>query len=96
MESSKNKLIKLNKIMLVVTTFISIVSLSVCFYFHAKAFPLILFRYHKQEFILLLCILFLYFLAKMFEMKKIKKVIALGIILSVINLIGFRILTKIM
>lgn len=59
-------------------------------YFHIKILPISVYFY--KETILFLCMLLLYFLVNLFEMKKIKRLAGMGIILNMINLIGFKVI----
>lgn len=90
----KSILEKIIKAILTISTLIGMVSLIIFFRFHLYHYP-ILIKFLQYEIFLLLAMVVLFLLIIKFEIKYLKLIVIVGIILAGINLFGFDILLNI-
>ena len=95
MEKTKFVLEKIVKIIIITGSIMGIISSILLFRFHVENWPVII-SFYPQELILFLCMIGVFLLAIRFEVKYFKWLTLAGIILSVINLLGFNLLLKVL
>lgn len=95
MNRTKYILEKIIKIIIIAGSIVGIMSTILLFRFHVYNYP-ILISFYPQELILFLCLIGILLMTIRFEMKYLKWIILTGIILSGINLVGFKLLLKTM
>ena len=91
MEKTKSILEKITKIIIILSIISGIISTVLLFIFNVHNFPTVI-LFYPQELILFLCMIGTFLLAIRFRIKYFRRVALVAIILSGINLVGFRIL----
>lgn len=91
MEKTKSILEKITKIIIILSIILGITSTVLLFVFKVHNFPTVI-SFYPQELILFLCMAGIFLLAVRFRIKYFKWIALVGVILSGINLAGFRIL----
>lgn len=95
MESLKDNLLKLTKLIIIITTVAGTISAIIFTCLHIKMFPIEIIFY-PQEIILLICMVILFLFTNRYKMKYLKNIGAAGIFLGMINLVGFKIIIKLL
>lgn len=95
MNRTKYILEKIIKIIIIAGSIVGIMSTILLFRFHVYNYPISI-SFYPQELILFLCLIGILLMTIRFEMKYLKWIILTGIILSGINLVGFKLLLKTM
>lgn len=95
MEAAKGLLERVLRILIIVAILAGTTSSILLMSVHIKMLP-INFVYYPQELILFLCISIAYLIADKFNIKYFKYIAAAGAMLGMINLIGFKIIIRLL
>ncbi|MBU5439684.1 hypothetical protein KQI42_16840 [Tissierella sp. MSJ-40] len=93
MENTKRVSIKIIKLTILVFTILIMMGLVILFIRHIEMMPY--YFKHQNEIILLLSMYICYLWSDKYKIKKIKTLAAVGVILGMINLVGFRLINLI-
>jgi multidrug transporter EmrE-like cation transporter len=94
MEAAKGLLERFTKIIISVATIVGTMSSVLLMSLHIKMLPINI-AYYPQEITLSLCMSIVYLISDKFDVKYFKSIAAVALIISIFNLVGFRILIKI-
>lgn len=90
MDKSLNKMLKLSKLIIGSTIFISTIATFIFAYFHIVMYPVNI-VFYPQEIILLIVMPILFLFTIRYKMKYIKIIAVINILLDIINLLGFKV-----